>query len=190
VQTSSESSTVARLAQRFGLTRYDADEYYKEAINAYNNRKLDEAILAMEQAIDLLPNYAEYYAARGFFYLEDGVDNKASADFEEALKRYPYEALAHYGRGVIAYKSKNWDEALAHFNDAYRADPDRAETLYYLAVTLHRQAENQKALPYIQRAAEMLETAKDRRRADAVKWLRQIERLVQHNQLAPGQDRR
>ncbi len=169
---------MARLVQRLGLTRYEADEYYKQALSAYTNRKLDEAILAMEQAIELLPNHAEYYAARGFFYLEDGVTVKAAEDFERALHIFAYEPLAHYGRGVIAYASKNWDEALAHFLDAYRSDPERAEFLYYLALAYHRTRQNREALFYMQLAQEKLEAKNDKRRTDAGRWVRQLEKLV------------
>lgn len=174
---------MARLVQRMGLTRFEADEYYKEALDAYIKRKLDEAIVTMDKAIELLPNNAEYYAARGFFYLEDGIDHKAGEDFEQALKLFPYETLAHYGRGVIAYKSKNWDEALAHFTDAYRSRPDRPETLYYLALAHHHKGQNVKALGYMQQAHGIFEKAGDKRRmTDSNKWLKALEKQAEEQQ--------
>ena len=175
--------TMARLAHRLGLTRYEADEHYKQALSAYQKRALDAAILAMNEAIALLPNHAEYYAARGFFYLEDGVKDKASADFEQALQLFSYETLAHYGRGVIAYQSKNWDEAVAHFTDAYRSNPDRPETLYYLALAHHHKGDNAQALPHMQKAHEIFENAGDKRRSDSNKWVRELEKHVRQGQL-------
>lgn len=169
---------MARMSQRFGLTRYEADEYYKQALIAYGKKDLEGAILAMEQALTLLPRNAEYYAARGFFYLQDGVESKAQADFEKALSLYPHEVLAHYGRGVIAYNSRNWEEALAHFNDAYRADPNRAETLYYLALTHHRKGNNVLALTYMQQAVQGFATKEDKRQRDAERWVRELTKLV------------
>jgi tetratricopeptide (TPR) repeat protein len=179
---------MARLAQRLGLTRYEADEHYKQALAFYNKKSMDEAILAMENAIALLPNSSEYYAARGFFYLEDGIPNKAAEDFEQALKLHPYETLAHYGRGLMAYNAKNWDEALAHFTDAYRADPKRAETLYYLALTLHHKRDNAHALPYMQKAAQLMDQAGDKRKRDADKWVKEFESLIEERrkQLTSG----
>jgi beta-barrel assembly-enhancing protease len=177
---------MTRLTQRLGLTRFDADEHYKRALQAYEKRNLEDAILEMEYAIELLPTEAEYYAARGFFYLEDSINDKAKADFEQALKLYPYETLAHYGRGVMAYKSRNWDEALAHFADAYRADPNRPETLYYLALVYHRQNQNAQALALMQRAQAIFEQSNDRRRTDASRWVRALEKLVQQAQLEEG----
>lgn len=173
---------MARLVQRLGLTRYEADEYYKQALQAYDKRQLGEAILKMDEAIKLLPNHAEYYAARGFFYLEDGVRDKAQADFETALKLYPYEMLAHYGRGMIAYQSKNWDEALAHFTDAYRSNPERPETLYYLALCYHRKGANVLALTTMQQAQTRFEKTNDKRKGDAGRWVRTFQKLVEQEQ--------
>lgn len=173
---------MARLTQRFGLTRYEADEYYKKALIAYNKRNVEEAILNMESAIELLPTNAEYYAARGFFYLQDGINDKAQADFESALKIYPYEMMAHFGRGVIAYNSKNWDEALAHFNDAYKSDPKRPETLFYLALAYHRKSNNPQALAFMRVADAGFDAKKDKRKRDSERWVKTLEGLVAQGQ--------
>jgi len=178
---------MTKLSARLGLTRFEADEYYKQALQAYNKKKMDEAILAMEQAIELLPNNAEYYAARGFFYLEDGIIDKAGEDFEQALTTHPYEPLAHYGRGMIAYNARNWDEALAHFTDAYRSDPDRVETLYYLAIVHHHKHQNARASEVMQQAAQLMEVRGDKRQRDAERWVKEFDKLAaEQRQLPPG----
>jgi tetratricopeptide (TPR) repeat protein len=169
---------MARLTQRLGFTRYEADEYYKQALEAYHKRRFDDAIDAMNNAIEVLPTRSEYFATRGFFFLEDGVKDKALADFEKALKLYRYEMLAHYGRGVIAYNDRNWDEALAHFTDAYRADPKRPETLYYLAIIYHRKGNNDGARQLMEQALAGFEAANDRRKGDAQKWVREFTKQI------------
>lgn len=168
---------MARLVERLGLTRYEADEYYKQALQAYEKRQIEEALLKMEAAINLLSNEPEYYAARGLFYLEDGIYDKAQADFERALKLNPYEMLAHYGRGVIAYKDNNFDEAEAHFRDAFIANQTRPETLYYLALVYHRKRDNRRAHATMQQAGSLF-PEKDKRRGDANRWVREFQRLI------------
>jgi tetratricopeptide (TPR) repeat protein len=177
---------MARINQRLGLTRYEADEYYKKGLAAYEKRNLDEALINLENAITALPNNAEYYAARGFVYLEDGLEDKAEADFAQALKLYPYEMLAHYGRGVIAFREKKWDAALQHFMNAYYADPKRAETLYYMAIVYHRKGENANALQVMRQAQSLLEAANDKRKNDATKWIRTLEKLADQPHLESG----
>jgi tetratricopeptide (TPR) repeat protein len=173
---------MARLTQRLGLTRYEADEYYKKALDAYHKNQLEEALVNVTEAISLLPRNSEYYAARGFFYLEDGVRDKAYDDFEAALRLHPYEMLAHYGRGIMAYNDRNWDEALAHFKDALIANPKRPETLYYLALTHHRRDNQEQALQYMEQALAAFEEVNDRRRADARRWVRELSRILERQQ--------
>jgi tetratricopeptide (TPR) repeat protein len=175
-----------RLTQRLGFTRYEADEYYREALQHYGKRKVNDAILSMERAIELLPTNAEYYAARGFFYLEDGIDKKAAVDFEKALELYSYEMMAHYGLGMIAYKAKKWDEAQEHFTNAYRANPERPETLYYLALSHHHKGENTPALAYMQQAEVLFEANEDKRKSQTGRWVRQLQKLAKQARLPEG----
>lgn len=167
-----------RLDQRLGFTRYEADDYYRRALDAYRKRNLDDAIELMDAAIDTLPNNAEYLAARGYFYFEDGEEDKARADFEAALKRFKYEMLAHYGLGMIATRDKNWTGARAHFNAARLADPERIETAYALAVTLYHLREYPAALELMTPAAAQFEATNHEQKNDARKWLREITRAV------------
>lgn len=171
---------MAQFTRRLGAARYEADEYYQLALEAFRKRSYDTAINDMNNAIALQPRRAEFYAARGLFYLEDGIDDKAQADFQQALRLYPQEMLAHYGRGVIAYKSGNMDEALAHFSDAYKSDPNRPETLYYLALIYHRQKQQETAKRLMEVGLNAL-PPEDKRRSDFQKWVREFDRLIATN---------
>jgi tetratricopeptide (TPR) repeat protein len=170
---------MARLNQRLGLTRYEADEHYRLALDAYRKGRYDVAINHLNDAIAALPTRSEYFAARGFIYLEDDVKDKAQDDFQQALKLYRYEMLAHYGRGIIAYNDKNWDEALAHFTDAHYVDPKRPETLYYLALAHHRKGNQDAALRFMGEALATFEKANDRRKADAAKWVKELQKVIE-----------
>ncbi len=170
---------MAKITQRIGLPRYEADEHYKMALTAYQKGDYDLAVDGMNKAIALLPTEPEYLAARGFVYLQDGIIEKAEADFKAALQKFSFEMLAHYGLGMIAYKAKQWPEALNHFNTAYAAQPKRPEILYYLALTQHRLRNNIAALNYMQQAQQIFEENNDRsHRADANKWLKVFEDLL------------
>ncbi|MDX2139984.1 MAG: tetratricopeptide repeat protein [Chloroflexota bacterium] len=165
--------------QRMGFSRYEADEYYRRALDAFKKRDFDAAIDAMNDAIELVPRKAEYVAARGFMYLEDGEQKKALEDFHSALVINRYEMLAHYGRGMIAYKDQNWDEALAHFKDAYYADQQRPETLYYLGLVYIHKSDLANAINFLERARQAFEAGGDKRRGDAERWLKDIQRTAQ-----------
>lgn len=169
---------MAKLIQRLGLPRFEADEFYKLALAALDKNDYDQAIDNLNKAIDLLPTNSEYFAARGYVYLSDGIRDKADADFEQALKIHDFEMLAHFGRGMMAYKDKNWEDAETGFSRALAVDPERPETLYYLALVHHRQKANAKALPLMQGAHERFEAAGDKRRTAARQWVREIEKQM------------
>lgn len=168
---------MARVTGRFGLSRFEADEYYQLGLDAYKKGRYDVAINNLNDAISLMPKRAELYAARGFIYLEDGVKDKAQADFQQALQLFPLEMLAHYGRGIIAYNDKNWDEAIAHFTDAYKSDPKRAETLYYLALAYHRKGTHEIARRVMENAYTAFPEA-DKRKNDAQRWMKELDKIV------------
>ncbi|MDX2163074.1 MAG: tetratricopeptide repeat protein [bacterium] len=177
---------MARLEQRLGFTRYDADESYKRALDAYKKGDFDAAIDSMNAAIDALPRHPEYYAARGFLFAEDGEEAKAKADYETALKLYKYEMLAHYGLGMIAYKAAQkgddtalWQTALQHFITAYRIDPHRPETQYYLALVYYNCRDYPNAVKYMLQAQAAFDQAGDRRKTNADKWVREFSRWVE-----------
>ena len=96
------------LAQRLGAARYHADEHYASALRACRAGDRARAIAAVEAAIATLPRHAEYHAALGFLLLDDKQRTPAAAAFERALALNPYEMLANYGRGMQAYRTKDW----------------------------------------------------------------------------------
>jgi tetratricopeptide (TPR) repeat protein len=167
-----------RIDQRLGFTRFEADEYYKQALDAYKKGDFDTAVDALTKAIAALPRKAEYYAARGMMYLEDGVTQSALDDFEQALRLFPHEMLAHYGRGVAAYRESDWDAALQHFTAAYYADMQRPETLYYLALTYYHKRDFASAANLMKLANDRFEALDDKRKADSQKWLRELGKMA------------
>lgn len=169
---------MARLVQRLGLTRFDADEAYKKGLDAYKKGDFDEAITLINEAIELLPSNAEYFASRGLVFLEDGILDKARKDFEQALKLYDFEMLAHYGLGVIEYNEKNWNAALKHFMDAYQADPSRVETVFYIGLVYYQIKDYVTALKVLHQVREQFEARGDKRRTLANKWIQEIEKLI------------
>ena len=67
------------LTQRLGVQRYEADQIYKEALAALQKRDNKTAIARLNDAIRLLPTNAEYWAARGLVYYNEGTDDLAQA---------------------------------------------------------------------------------------------------------------
>jgi Tfp pilus assembly protein PilF len=167
-----------RIDQRLGLTRYEADAAYKRALEAYRKGDFDTALDMLNAALNAQPGRAELLAARGLVQLEDGEKDAARADFEAALKAFPYEMLAHYGLGVLAYQAKQWDDAHERFRRALYIDGARGETLYYMALTQYQRREYAAARATMEGALARLEAAGHRSKGDAGRWLRELSKLA------------
>ena len=168
---------MTRLGQRLGIPRYKADERYQAGLAAFTARDLKMAIAELQAAIELLPNHAEYHATLGFLLLEDKQRAKADVSFERSITLNPYEMLSNYGKGMIAYRAKDWKAAAGYFASALVARPNRPETQYYMAMVKHRLGKNGDALNWMRSAAAGFATAKDRRESHCSAWMREFEKL-------------
>ena len=166
------------LKRSFGVARYQADEHYRAALNAYDERDLKAAMQEIEASIALLPSHAEYHAVLGYFLFESKDISSAKEAFQRALAAHPYEMLANYGLGAIAYRDKDWKRAGDCFANALAAQPERAETHYYLAMVHHRLGENEAALNWMKAAEARFVKTEDRRESLCQAWIREFERLI------------
>ena len=168
---------MASLAQRLGISRYEADQRYRAGLAAFAARDQRTAIAELRAAIELLPNHAEYHAALGLLLLEDKRKAAADAAFDEALRLNPYEALANYGKGMTAYRAKDWRAAEDLFFKALAAQPKRAETHYYIGMVKHRLGQNAEALDWMRSAAAGFAADNDKRESHCRAWMREFEKL-------------
>jgi len=167
-----------KLAERLGASRFEADEAYLRALTAFRNKDLKTALAQIDVAIARHPNHAEYHAALAWFQLEHDDPSLARAGFDRAIAVNPYEMLANYGLGMLAYKDKDWEAAAGYFLNAMAAQPDRPETMYYLSLVRHRQGDNERALHWMEKAHEEFAAADDKREKQCRAWMREFAQLA------------
>lgn len=167
-----------KLAQRLGASRFEADEAYLGALAAFRRKDLKQALAQIKSALARHPSHAEYHAALAWFQLEGDDRSRARAGFDRAMAINPYEMLANYGLGMLAYKDKDWEAAADYFLNAMAAQPDRPETMYYLSLVRHRQGDNERALHWMQKAHEEFAAADDKREKQCRAWIREFAKLA------------
>ena len=64
-----------------------------------------------------------------------GEDDRAAADFEEALRLEPRYASAYLYRGLSRRKEKEYDKAIADFEKAIEIEPARRVVHSHLAIS-------------------------------------------------------
>ena len=166
------------LRQRLGLSRFQADEHYTASLRAFKGRDLRTALAEIESAIDLLPGHAEYHSARGLYLLDVKKAKQGEQAFERALGRQPYEMLANYGLGMLAYRKKDWRAAEVLFRKALAAQPERAETQYYLGMVSHRLGRNAEAWRWMNGAGAAFARLADNRESHCRAWKAEFQKLL------------
>ena len=89
--------------------------------------RLQEALIEIDKAIQLQPDYAEAYNNRGNAQTAVGNLNAALKDFDKALMLKPDMPGFHANRGNTLQELGRLKDAIESFNNAIRLKPDYAE---------------------------------------------------------------
>jgi tetratricopeptide (TPR) repeat protein len=147
-----------------------ADRYYERGLHHFTKDKPDLALADLDAAIEHLPQRAEYYIARGIVLLQSGSPEEAEENFAYGLSLDPTQWLAHYGRGMRAFRESEYEQAINLFSRAQHIAPDRAEIYFYRAVALYQAGQQDQAQRDMEFVLQLWPRT-DKRRALADQWL-------------------
>ncbi len=106
----------------------------------------DPALSAYDQAIELMPNFAEAYTSRGVVKSKFGNTDEAIADHDEAIRLKPDFAEAYINRGTAKRALEKHEEAITDFDKAIRLNPNSATAYTHRGVSKSALGEHQKAI--------------------------------------------
>ena len=123
-----------------------------EAIRLYQEKKVEEALAKLQEAIAAEPNDAVAYNALGVVYSQMGDFEQALAQFDKAisLKEPYYKAI--YNKFNLLLSNGNIDEAEALLKDVVERHPDHSDGFINLGVLAGRRGNTESALEYFDRA--------------------------------------
>lgn len=84
---------------------------------------LQGAIEAIQNAIDIRPNYWGYYNALGFIHYGGGHWDPALKAFQAVIERQPNEDVGHMNEGMTHYQMGNLERAVASYEKARSLRP-------------------------------------------------------------------
>lgn len=93
---------------------------------AYHGKGMkDKAVEEFKKAISLNENYSEAHNYLGTLYLDSGLWDQAIEEFEKALGNHLYDtpAMALYNMAMAYYSKKDYNKALAKYQETLNADP-------------------------------------------------------------------
>jgi tetratricopeptide (TPR) repeat protein len=98
-----------------------------------DNAKVKAAIADLDESIRLAHS-SEAYTYRGFGWKRLGDKDKAIADFDEAIRLNPKEALAWRVRGATYAAKADYAHQLADYSESIRVDPENPDSRHHRVV--------------------------------------------------------
>ncbi|MGD1711799.1 tetratricopeptide repeat protein [Dapis sp. BLCC M172] len=109
---------------------------HKQGDELRKQGKLDEAIAAYRQAIEVNPGYTNSYYELGKLLQEKGKLEEAIATYTEATELAPQESLFHHALANSLLANHQFDEAVTFYKNALKLQPNSPDTYKELATTL------------------------------------------------------
>jgi tetratricopeptide (TPR) repeat protein len=119
------------------------------------NGKVDESIVLYNQALQIMPEYAEAKNNLGNALLKKGNVDQAIALYEQALHLRPDFAEAHSDLGSALVKKGKMDEAIAQLQQALQIKPGFADAHNNLGTALVQKGKTEEAFAHFQKALEI-----------------------------------
>jgi tetratricopeptide (TPR) repeat protein len=112
----------------------------------FNYYKADEAILELNKAIELDPQYALTYSHRADAYKDKGQFQEALADYGKALELAPKYATAYLNRANLYAENSDFDRAIADYRRALEVEPANILAYYSRGNTYAKQGRYEQAI--------------------------------------------
>jgi tetratricopeptide (TPR) repeat protein len=124
----------------------DADVYVAEATLAIEDRKWDEALDLLRQALAREPQHVEALYYTGVAYMGKKDPAQAVRFLEQARQKSPDDTSILFQLGLAYFSLEQYDRAQPPFERAFAADPTVDSLGYYVGYLRYRKEQYQEAL--------------------------------------------
>ena len=120
--------------------------HYNLGVTLWKTGRFQEAIGHYEQAVKILPSYAEAQNNLGVALTQMGRLREAIPHWEQAVRVWPDSAELHNNLGLAFWQLGRTQEGIGHFEYALRIDPQAAGIHYNLGLALRQAGRTQEAI--------------------------------------------
>jgi tetratricopeptide (TPR) repeat protein len=106
------------------LNPFDPDFFYLEAHIAMYEEKWDKALTAAERGLEIDPEHVNLINLRAQALIKLNRKAEAAQTLDYALHKAPEDSFSHANKGWVAIESDQYDEAISHFKEALRLNPE------------------------------------------------------------------
>ena len=129
--------------------------YYNRGNLFMNEKRIDEAIIDFNKAIEMNPNFARAYNNRGSLFMDKKRNDEALNDFNKSIELEPGYANVYYNRGTLFMNEKRNDEAIIDFNRAIELNPNNVKAYYNRGTLLMDEKRNDDAINDFNKVIEL-----------------------------------
>ncbi|MGH9510731.1 MAG: tetratricopeptide repeat protein [Terriglobales bacterium] len=127
------SEAVSMLKQAILLDPRNVNLYLDFANISYTHQSFQVGINVISDGIEVQPDAASLYFARGVLYVQSAQYDKAEADFEKSYQLDPNQSLSAAAQSLAAAQQNDFDRALAKVRASLARKPDDPFMLYLQA---------------------------------------------------------
>jgi len=131
------------------------DALYAAAVIAWRERRRDEAIRLIDEALRLKPDFAGALSMGGYMLAECGKPEPAARFYRRALELDPSLVVAHVNLGKLLFAAGRFAEALASFAAATALAPRDADAWCSRAGALRELGRLEESVGAAERALEL-----------------------------------
>jgi tetratricopeptide (TPR) repeat protein len=133
----------------------EAEKYYESALKKLDDKKTDEAIAELENALKIFPEYFLALEKIGYEYLAKGKFAEAETVFAGAAEINPKSFSAKSGLGIAEYKLGKRAEAVKTLEESIMLNQSAANSYLFLGKIYRELKEFGKAETNLKKAKEL-----------------------------------
>jgi tetratricopeptide (TPR) repeat protein len=133
----------------------EAEKYFENALKKLDDKKQEEAISDLENALRIFPEYYLALDKIGYEYLAKGKFAESESAFTKALQVYPKSFSSKSGLGIAQYKLGKKQEAVKTLEESIVLDPSLASSFLFLGKIYRELKEYEKAETNLKKAKDL-----------------------------------
>ncbi|MCB9059174.1 MAG: tetratricopeptide repeat protein [Calditrichae bacterium] len=110
-----------------------AFKYYSRAIEQFQAKNYQDALIYIDQAIEKNNRLAKYFELRGDINNRQGMNINALEDYNKALRLRSFYPEVYIKIAAINYKADNFDESIRNYRKALAQDPENFDLILEIA---------------------------------------------------------
>ncbi len=133
----------------------EAEKYYENALKKIDDKRNDEAIAELENAVKIFPEYFLALEKIGYAYLAKSIFAESETAFAKALEVNPKSFSAKSGLGIAEYKLGKKQEAVKILEESIALNQSSPNSFLFLGKIYRELKEFDKAEKNLKKAKEL-----------------------------------